>query len=238
MAIDIIQLLQGNPYPGRGILLGRSEDGTRDVIVYFIMGRSENSRNRVFERTADGIRTAAFDPGKLADPSLVIYRPIRKLGEITIVTNGDQTDTIFDYISSGRPYSDALQTRTFEPDPPNYTPRISGIVMGDGSFKMSILKSLNGDPAYCIRNFFEYSAATPGFGRFISTYITDGAPLPSFEGEPILVSLDVSNGLERFTEEIWNIMDPQNKVSIFARETLVSSGVSTDYIINKHRKPG
>ena len=236
MTSDILELLRTNPYPGRGIIIGRSGDGERSIVVYFIMGRSENSRNRVFERTADGIRTAAFDHRKLIDPSLVIYRPLRRFGKYIIVSNGDQTDTIYDFISRGRDYRDALKTREFEPDSPNYTPRISGLVGGDGSYSLSILKSINGDPARCTRYFFEYSSAAPGFGHFISTYATDGSPLPSFEGEPIPVNMDSEEGLEKFTEKIWDALDHNNRVSVYACETSISTGESSDYIINKNKQ--
>ena len=235
IAFDIGALLRANPYPGRGIVLGRSGDGGRAVLLYFIMGRSANSRNRVFERTDDGIRTAAFDPDKMVDPSLVIYAPVRVCNGVTIVTNGDQTDTIRDFLASGRTFRDALITREFEPDAPNFTPRISGIIGKDGIYSLSILKTSGGDPSCCVRCFYEYSAATPGMGRFISTYIGDGDPLPSFEGDPIPVNISVDDSLEKFANNVWSAMNDENKVSLYAREIAIKTGESFDLIINKNR---
>jgi len=230
------ELLSGNPYPGRGILIGCSEDGKRSIIVYFIMGRSVNSRNRTFERTEDGIRTAAFDPSKMTDPSLVIYHPVRVVGKKVIVTNGDQTDTILDFFEKDSDFVSALQTREFEPDAPNYTPRISGLVKADGGYVLSILKTtVAGDPKSCQRNFFDYSCAFPGLGHFISTYETDGDPLPSFAGEPVLVGITDSCGLEAFASEIWNALNDENKVSLYARECCLATGEVNDLIINKHK---
>ena len=182
--LDLCQLLQQHPYPGRGIVLGRSADDQKAVIAYFIMGRSENSRNRVFEATEDGIRTRAYDESKMTDPSLIIYHPVRMVGRGVVVTNGDQTDTIRDYLLEGRTFAEALRTRCFEPDPPNYTPRISGLLSPDGSFKLSILKSADGNPDCNLRHFYEYDAPLAGEGRFIHTYQENADPLPSFEGEP------------------------------------------------------
>ena len=183
--LDIKQLLNAVSYPGRGIIMGRTPDNTKAVIAYFIMGRSENSRNRVFTETPDGIQTKAFDPSKLSDPSLIIYHPVRVMDDgITIVTNGDQTDTIRDFMAEGHCYRHALLTREFEPDAPNYTPRISGVVKSDGSYNLSILKSMDGDPACCCRYFYEYDKPVAGVGHYIHTYMGDGIPLPSFEGEP------------------------------------------------------
>ena len=235
MRENIEELLRGNPYPGRGILIGCSEDGKRSVIVYFIMGRSENSRNRVFERTDDGIKTAAHDPAKMTDPSLIIYHPLREKGAKTIVTNGDQTETIAESLSSDSDFHTALQTREFEPDAPNYTPRISGIVESNGGYTISILKTIEGDPNHCQRCFYEYSAALPGLGHFISTYDTDGDPLPSFTGEPVAVNITDSCGLEAFASELWNALDDANKVSLYARERDLSTGEINDLIINKHK---
>ncbi len=181
---QLTELLSGNPYPGRGIALGRSADGKRAVMVYFIMGRSENSRNRIFEETADGIRTRAFDESRMTDPSLIIYHPVRVVEGTTIVTNGDQTDTVADAFRAGQSFVRALRTRAFEPDGPNWTPRISGVVRPDGGYTLSILKSADGDSACCQRFFFEYDTPIAGSGHFISTYETDGDPLPSFRGEP------------------------------------------------------
>ena len=190
MKQDLCALLRGNSYPGRGIMLGRSADNKFAVIAYFIMGRSENSRNRVFEETADGIRTRAFDESRMTDPSLIIYHPVRRLESgLTIVTNGDQTDTIRDALAQGHCYRHALHTRTFEPDGPNWTPRISGVVKPDGSYNLSILKSLDGDESCCCRYVFEYGAPAAGMGHFISTDQGDGSPLPSFAGEPVAVDL-------------------------------------------------
>jgi len=231
MARDFMEILCGNSYPGRGILIGCSHDGKRSLIVYFIMGRSENSRNRVFERTSDGIRTAAFNSTKLTDPSLIIYHPVRVQEARTIVTNGDQTDTIADNLN----FNVALRTREFEPDPPNYTPRISGILEQNGAYALSILKTMNGDPEFCQRNFYEFSGLQRGIGHFISTYKTDGDPLPSFEGEPIAVDIADSAGLEAFAYEIWNALDGDNKVSLYAREQHLETGESNDLIINKHK---
>jgi len=229
-----MELLSGNPYPGRGIIIGCSEDGERSIIIYFIMGRSENSRNRVFLKTEDGIRTFAYDPAKLTDPSLVIYHPVRVFGERTIVTNGDQTDTILDHLKSGSDFHSALLTREFEPDPPIYTPRISGLVEPDGSYLLSILKTMDGGPDNCLRCFYEYSNAIPGIGHFISVYETDGNPPPSFTGEPIPVSITVSSNLEEFAHGIWNALDEANKVSLYVRERNLSNGFVNDLIINKH----
>jgi hypothetical protein len=244
MMHDILELLDANPYPGRGIIIGCSEDGSRAVLLYFIMGRSGNSRNRVFERNECGIRTAAFDPAKMADPSLVIYNAVRfHFGTKTIVTNGDQTDTINEYLSSKRGFRDALLTREFEPDAPNYTPRISGLLEPDGSYSLSILKTAGGDPRCCVRGFFEYSAAVPGVGHFISTYKVQGSgvggqgsgdSLQSFEGEPIPVNIAVTDGLEAYANAVWNALDEDNKVSLYALERDIGSGQFFDLIINKN----
>jgi len=235
MRVSIEKLLGNNPYPGRGMLIGCSADGKRSVIIYFIMGRSENSRNRVFERTTDGIRTAAFDPEKLTDPSLIIYHPVRELGAKTIVSNGDQTDTIASNLSFGFDFCTALRTREFEPDAPNYTPRISALVEQNGAYAMSILKTVSGDPNHCQRNFYEYSGTIHGLGHFISTYRTDGEPLPSFFGEPFPVDITDSCGLEAFAEEVWQTLDESNKVSLYARERDLATGEVNDLIINKHK---
>ena len=233
LANNIENLLRANPYPGRGIITGRSEDGARSIMAYFIMGRSENSRNRVFEKTDDGIRTKAFDPAKMTDPSLVIYRPVRELAGQLIVTNGDQTDTIYEHLKNNKDFRTALQTREFEPDAPNYTPRISGLIERDGSYALSILKTTCGDPTCCCRFFYEYPTALPGLGHFISTYKTDGDPLPPFEGEPIPIKITVTDGLEQFANTIWDALNRDNKVSLYARETKIPTGESNDIIINK-----
>lgn len=204
----LTELLANNTYPGRGIVVGRTAEGTVRVF-YFIMGRSLNSRNRVFIKTGDGIRTEAFDPSKMSDPSLIIYHPVRAFGDKLIVTNGDQTDTIRDYLQDGKSFRDALMTREFEPDGPNYTPRISAIVNGDGSFELSILKSAGGDPSCCCRYFYTYDKPLSGEGRFISTYSGDGEPLPSFEGEPVRIDMPDS-------DEVWAALNADNKVSLYA----------------------
>ncbi|MCC8129295.1 MAG: IMP cyclohydrolase [Clostridiales bacterium] len=231
--LDLMQELRRNPYPGRGIVLGRSADGSKAVIAYFIMGRSENSRNRIFSVTEDGIRTEAYDPSKMVDPSLIIYHPVRKVGELTIVTNGDQTDTIMEALNQGHCYRHALQTRTFEPDGPSYTPRISGVVKPDGSYNLSILKSFNGDPAFCNRYFFEYDGVPAGYGHFIHTYQGDGSPLPSFEGEPELVGIPASSAAE-LADLIWDSLNGENKVSLFVRTIDLATQETDDIIINKH----
>ena len=205
---DLIEYLQGNRYPGRGIVIGRLDE-THMRIYYFIMGRSENSRNRIFSYTEDGIRTEAKDPGKLKDPSLVIYHPVRVYKRSFIVTNGDQTDTIRDFLAKGRSFRDALMTRTFEPDGPLYTPRISGIVRMGGRFELSILKSGDGDPDQNRRFFYTYDTVPVGSGQFISTYQCDGNPPPSFAGEPITVTLPEP-------DEVWGALDPDNKVSLYS----------------------
>jgi len=235
--MDLGSLLRSNPYPGRGIILGRSEDGGHAVLLYFIMGRSENSRNRIFVKTDDGIKTQAYDPKKMTDPSLVIYHPVRRLmlpdGIRHIVTNGDQTDTIRDYLNDGNNFMDALLTREFEPDAPNYTPRISGLLFPDGLYMLSILKTQNSDPGCCLRHFFTYSFPLPGVGHFIHTYSSDGDPLPSFEGEPTPISIAVENGLENFARIVWDSMNDDNKVSLYASEIEIASGTSREIIINK-----
>ena len=199
--IDLAEELRSNPYPGRGIIIGKTPDGTKAVAAYFIMGRSANSRNRVFVEEGEGIRTQAFDPDKLEDPSLIIYAPVRVLGNKTIVTNGDQTDTIYDGMDKQLTFEQSLRSREFEPDAPNYTPRISGIMhieSGLYNYAMSILKSDNGDPAGCSRFTFAYHNPGAGQGHFIHTYMHDGNPLPSFEGEPKLVG--IMDFIEEFTD--------------------------------------
>lgn len=233
------ELLRGNPYPGRGIVLGKSADGKSAVAVYFIMGRSENSRNRIFAPTEDGIRTEAADPAKMTDPSLIIYHPVRKVGRGLIVTNGDQTDTIRDYLLEGRSFAEALKTRTFEPDAPNYTPRISGLLSSDGGFQLSILKSAEGDPAFasgapaCCRYFYHYDTPPAGEGRFIHTYLGDGEPLPSFEGEPVRVTLGGEDP-ETLADRVWEALDPDNKVSLFVRFVNLADGTHRDAIRNRN----
>ncbi len=232
--IDLNEYLSQRPYPGRGIVLGRSEDSKYAVIAYFIMGRSENSRNRVFEETEDGIRTRAFDESKMTDPSLIIYHPVRVMDNgITIVTNGDQTDTIRDNILAGHCYRHALNTREFEPDGPNYTPRISGIVKPNGSYDLSILKSMDGDPACCCRYFYEYDKPLAGVGHFIHTYQEDGTPLPSFEGEPRRVAVAAPSA-RAWANEIWANLNEENKVSLFVRYIDLETGKADTVIVNKH----
>lgn len=230
--LDINNELHSNTYPGRGIILGRSEDGRRAVLIYFIMGRSENSRNRVFVATEDGIRTQAFDPSKMTDPSLIIYHPIRFCNGHIIVTNGDQTDTVRDSMNAGGSFHAALMKRTFEPDKPNYTPRISGLILPDGSYKLSILKSFGGDPSCCCRSFFEYEAPVPGIGHFIHTYKCDGDPIPSFEGEPKPVA--VMGDLSEYANGVWNALNADNRVSLYGYARDIISGESDSIIINKN----
>ncbi|MBR2029888.1 MAG: IMP cyclohydrolase [Clostridia bacterium] len=234
--LDIKKELQQNSYPGRGIIIGKSADGTKAVTAYFIMGRSENSRNRVFVQEGQGIRTQAFDPSKLVDPSLIIYAPVRVLGNKTIVTNGDQTDTIYDGMDKQLTFEQSLRCREFEPDCPNYTPRISGILkVAEGKFNyaMSILKSNNGNPDSCNRFTFAYENPIAGEGRFIHTYKCDGNPLPSFEGEPKLIS--IPNDMDEFANDLWNSLNPDNKVSLFVRYIDIASGEYKTTIINKNK---
>ena len=234
--ISLEKELKENAYPGRGIVIGMSPDGRYAVTAYFIMGRSENSRNRIFTPEGEGIRTEAFDPSKLVDPSLIIYAPVRVLGNDTIVTNGDQTDTIYDLMGKGKTFEEALRTRKFEPDAPNYTPRISGIMhIEDGKYgyAMSILKSNNGNGASCNRYTFDYSEPVAGEGHFIHTYMCDGNPLPSFEGEPKLVGL--SDNMDEFTEMVWNSLNADNKVSLFVRYINIEDGTYETKIVNKNK---
>ena len=225
-------LLEGNSYPGRGIILGRSADNRCSVAAYFIMGRSENSRNRVFAVTNDGIRTKAFDASKMSDPSLIIYHPVRLLDGALIVTNGDQTDTIWDALKQGNSFYSALETRAFEQDPPHYTPRISGLLSKNGDIRLSILKSADGRPETCCRQFYAYQSPPAGEGRFIHTYAGDGDPLPSFEGEPHRVKLEAPDA-KTLAEGIWNALNHENRVSLFVRYTNLSDGKHQDAIINR-----
>lgn len=227
--------LSSNEYPGRGIVIGRTLDGTHAVIAYFIMGRSENSRNRVFVEDGEGIRTQANDPSKLSDPSLIIYAPVRVLGNNTIVTNGDQTDTIYKLMNSGSTFEQALCTREFEPDAPNYTPRISAVLnIENGIFRysMSILKSNNGNPDACNRYTFDYENPVGGEGHFIHTYMHNGNPLPSFEGEPKLVAIE--NDMDKFGSIIWDSLNSDNKVSLFIRYINIADGTYKSRIYNKN----
>lgn len=228
--------LGSTTYPGRGIVLGHTPDGKKAVAAYFIMGRSANSRNRIFVEDGEGIRTQAFEPEKMEDPSLVIYAPVRVLGDKTIVTNGDQTDTICELMARQQTFEQALRTREFEPDAPNYTPRISGMIsVGGGAFtySMSILKSNHGDPSSCSRFLFDYSCPAAGEGHFLHTYMGDGDPLPSFEGEPVLVSIE--GDIDSFTETVWNSLNEDNKVSLFVRFIDIESGTYESRIVNKNQ---
>ena len=233
--IDLQKEIGSTSYPGRGIVIGTSEDGKYAVCAYFIMGRSENSRNRVFVEDGEGIRTQAFDPSKMEDPSLIIYAPVRVLGNSTIVTNGDQTDTIYDLMKEGKTFEESLRTREFEPDAPNYTPRISGLMNIEGGkydFAMSILKSNNGDPSQCLRFTYTYDNPKAGEGYFIHTYMQDGNPLPSFEGEPTRVN--IAGDIDTFTNNVWNALNADNKVSLFTRYIEIATGKYETRIINKN----
>lgn len=228
--------LKENAYPGRGIVIGKSQDGTKAVTAYFIMGRSENSRNRVFVEEGEGIRTQAFDPSKLTDPSLIIYAPVRVIGNKTIVTNGDQTDTVYEGMEKGITFEQSLRAREFEPDGPNYTPRISGIMQVEDNtyhYAMSILKSNNGNPESCNRYTFTYENPVPGEGHFIHTYMHDGNPLPSFEGEPKLVA--IPDDIDAFTNDVWESLNEDNKVSLFVRFIDIATGKYETRIVNKNK---
>ena len=233
--LSLTQELKENVYPGRGIVIGRSADGKKAVAAYFIMGRSSNSRNRIFVTEGEGIRTQAFDPSKLEDPSMIIYAPVRVLGNKTIVTNGDQTDTIYDGMKGGLTFEQSLRSREFEPDGPNYTPRISGVMemeSGKYGYSMSILKSNNGNPDGCNRYTYSYENPAAGEGHFIHTYMHDGNPLPSFEGEPKLV--EVKGDIEELTRQIWESLNEENKVSLFVRFIDMETGVYETRIVNKN----
>ena len=233
--MNLFESLKQNAYPGRGIVLGTSANGKYAVAAYFIMGRSENSRNRVFVTEGDGIRTQAFDPSKMVDPSLIIYAPVRVLGNITIVTNGDQTDTVYEQMQSGKTFEESLRIREFEPDAPNYTPRISGIIEREGGYQyaLSIVKSADGNPTSCQRYTFTYSNPVAGVGHFIHTYQGDGNPLPSFEGEPEKIAIEVD--IDTFTNAIWESLHPENKVSLFVRFIELETGQTETRIINKNQ---
>lgn len=237
--LTLEQELRQNAYPGRGIVIGKSADGRFAVTAYFIMGRSANSRNRVFVEEGQGIRTQAFDPSKLEDPSLIIYAPVRVLGNKTIVTNGNQTDTIYELMDQQMTFEQALRTREFEPDAPNYTPRISGILHVEGGqfhYALSILKSDDGDPAACNRYTFAYTNPKAGEGRFLHTYRQDGTPLPSFQGEPKKVA--IPNDMEAFSNLLWDSLNEENKVSLFVRYIDIETGSFRSRIINKNNKAG
>ena len=234
--LNIEQELKENSYPGRGIILGKTPDGTKAVAAYFIMGRSENSRNRIFVEDGEGIRTQAFDPSKLVDPSLIIYAPVRVLGNKTIVANGDQTDTIYEGMDKQLTFEQSLRSREFEPDGPNYTPRISGIMHienGKYNYAMSILKSSDGSPESCHRYTFAYENPKAGEGHFIHTYQCDGNPLPSFEGEP--KRIQIPDDMEAFTTLLWNSLNEDNKVSLFVRYIDIQTGTYETKIVNKNQ---
>lgn len=234
--LSLAKELSSNAYPGRGIVIGKTKDGKKAVTAYFIMGRSSNSRNRVFVTEGEGIRTEAFDPSKLEDPSLIIYAPVRVLGNKTIVTNGDQTDTIYEGMDKQLTFEQSLRSREFEPDGPNYTPRISGVMHienGTYNYAMSILKSDNGNPEACNRYTFAYENPVAGEGHFIHTYMHDGNPLPSFEGEPKLVEID--GDIDQFTDMVWNNLNQDNKVSLFVRFIDIETGEYETKIVNKNK---
>ena len=233
--VSLFEDVASTTYPGRGIVIGRTADGSKAVTAYFIMGRSSNSRNRVFVEDGQGIRTQAYDPSLLEDPSLIIYAPVRVLGNKTIVTNGDQTDTIYEGIDDGLTFEQSLRSREFEPDCPNYTPRISGIMNienGQYNYAMSILKSNNGNPEACNRYTFTYENPVAGEGHFIHTYMSDGNPLPSFEGEPTWVTIE--GGIDEFTDKLWKALNQDNKVSLFVRYIDIATGEYETRIVNKN----
>ena len=233
---NLAEELKNNEYPGRGIVIGRTADGKKAVTAYFIMGRSSNSRNRIFAEEGEGIRTQAFDPSKLEDPSLIIYAPVRVLGNKTIVTNGDQTDTIYEGMDRQLTFAQSLRSREFEPDGPNYTPRISGIMHienGTYNYAMSILKSDDGDPSSCQRFTYAYEKPKAGEGRFIHTYMHDGNPLPSFFGEPKKV--EIAGDIDEFTQMLWESLNEENKVSLFVRYIDIETGKYETRIVNKNK---
>ena len=237
---DFEKILRETSYPGRGIMIGRTADGAKAVTAYFIMGRSVNSRNRIFVEDGEGIRTEAFDPSKMEDPSLIIYAPVRVYGNKTIVTNGDQTDTIYEGLYKQFTFEQSLRSREFEPDAPNYTPRISGVMHVEKNrfnYAMSILKSDQGDPSSCLRYTFAYENPKAGEGRFISTYMGDGNPLPSFEGEPRALELDAAftENIDVFTDRVWTALNEDNKVSLFVRFIDIATGNYETSIVNKNQ---
>ena len=229
---SLSEKLASNTYPGRGIVLGMTADGKQSVAAYFIMGRSVNSRNRVFVEEPDGIRTEAYDPSKLEDPSLIIYHPVREVGRGLIVTNGDQTDTILEFLERGLPMEQALRTREFEPDGPDWAPRISGLLSPDGSYKLSILKSADTEGSACARQTFEYPAR-PGLCHFLHTYVCDGNPIPTFQGEPERVAIE--GDIDTFTAQLWDNLNPDNKISLFVRFTDLETQAYQQRILNKHQ---
>lgn len=231
---DMGELINGNPYVGRGIVIGKTQDGTKAAVAYFIMGRSENSRNRIFVDNDDEVIIHPFDASKVEDPSLIIYSPIRRIDNKLIVTNGDQTDTVYDFIADGKTFEEALETRCFEPDGPNWTPRISGMLtFGDKlTYKMSILKSADPEGSECSRYTFSYNALN-GIGHFIHTYVTDGNPIPTFMGEPERVA--IPNDIDEFKDKIWSNLNEQNKISIYVRYIDLKTGEVENRMINKNK---
>ncbi len=227
---SLFDYLRGNTYPGRGVLVGRTRKEA--VVAYFIMGRSTNSRNRVFVLEDEGMRTKAFDESKVSDPSLIIYWPVREYDGRLIVTNGDQTDTIYDFLSEGKGFVDALMTREYEPDDPNFTPRISALLERDGTFAMSVLKNEGGKAGQCIREFFVYDHPAAGHAKLIHTYSQDGNPLPAFEGEPR--DFEIEGDIDRFTKLLWEGLNEDNKVSLFVRYISLETGKSETRIVNKN----
>ena len=232
-AVSLTKEIASTTYPGRDIVLGRTADGTKAVIAYFIMGRSENSRNRVFVEEGAGIRTEAFDPSKMVDPSLIIYSPVRVFEDTQIVTNGDQTDTVYEFLADGKTFEDALRNRTFEPDGPNWTPRISAVVKGAG-YTMSILKSADGNENAVHRQFFDFTDELPGYGHIIHTYRENGNPIPSFEGEPVLWEME-KESFEDFSDHVWEALNEDNKVSLFTRQINLEDGTVETRIYNKNK---
>ena len=233
--MDLNTLLTENTYPGRGIVLGLDETGKKSVAAYFIMGRSENSRNRVFVEKDGGIITRAFDESKMVDPSLIIYAPVRVFKDQLIVTNGDQTDTVHNYLKKGYTFEAALRTRCFEPDAPNYTPRISGLVSFTGEsfrYDLSILKSIDSEGSDCARFTFAYPAKA-GLGHFIHTYVQDGNPIPTFQGEPERIS--IPNDIDELTNDIWTNLDENNKISLYVRYTDLKTGAISERLLNKNK---
>ena len=233
-AQDISTLLTGNPYPGRGIVMGKTPDGSQAVCAYFIMGRSDNSRNRIFVIRDGALFTEPFDPSRVKDPSLIIYAALRQYGNRLILTNGDQTDTVYEGLQAGKSFSEALSSRCFEPDGPNFTPRISGLLTfenGDFSYEMSILKSIDEVGSGCSRYTFSYPAKA-GLGHFLHTYVTDGDPLPTFQGEPKRVRM--LDDIDEFSEALWAALDENNRISLYVRYTDVSTGAVSETLINKN----
>ena len=232
---DIGELIRDNTYVGRGIVIGQSEDARKAVFAYFIMGRSENSRNRIFREDGETVTIYPFDASKVKDPSLIIYSPVRRVGDSLVVTNGDQTDTVCDFLQEGKSFEEALETRCFEPDAPNFTPRISGILQfaqGKFAYKMSILKSADEKGSACNRYTFSY-APLPGVGHFIHTYLCDGDPIPTFTGEPERVR--IPNDVQSFAETLWKNLNESNKISLYVRSIDLASGASESVLINKNK---